>query len=48
MFLIDLAALAGLFFEPSKEWREPKVAVWTDLKKDIADEPAVKDGRASA
>jgi hypothetical protein len=40
--MIDLASLATLFFEASKEWREPKVAV-LDPPDEAEKEPVVKD-----
>jgi hypothetical protein len=42
--MIDLAALATLFFEASKEWREPKVARF-DPPDDVEKEEVVIDLR---
>src|SRR5215472_5144644 len=43
--MIDLAALASLFFEASKEWREPKV-VQFDRLEDAEEEQVVRDLKA--
>lgn len=40
--MIDLAALASLFFEASNEWREPKVARF-DPPEDAEREEVVRD-----
>jgi hypothetical protein len=40
--MIDLAALGSLFFEASKEWREPKVASFNPLD-DAEKEQVVRD-----
>lgn len=42
--MIDLIALAGLFFEGSKQWTEPKV-VKINLN-DLENEPAIKKAKA--
>jgi len=43
--MIDLAGIANLFFEASKEWREPKVARIDPLE-DIENEQIFKDLKA--